>query len=165
MSQEKYSRDEAEALTYNCGQCSAEGAGLETYYEDTVQNDVQSSGNSDEYEGVSGVPHAPENAAYGVIAIDEHKTQNAGETVIFCLLKGFRRGIHPVKDVYVQKRCDHSHDNRKTSHADGKSADEAAHVLSLPRSDVLGDYDSPGIGEAHGQEGQQIVQVSADRYR
>ena len=65
----------------------------------------------------------------------------------------------------MQKRRDHSHDHRKTSHADGEGADETTHVFSLACADVLGDYDSSGIGEAHGQEGQQIVQVAADGYR
>ena len=90
MSQEKYSSNETEALADNCRKGSAESAGLKTYDENAVQNDVESRCDSDKYEGVSGVPHAPENAAYGVIAIDEHKAQNARETVIFCLLPGFR---------------------------------------------------------------------------
>ena len=67
-----------------------------------------------------------------------------------------------MKYILVKEGGNYGHHSRRGEQGHREGPYEASDVFSLACADILRNYDSPGIGKTHGDEGQQVVEVTSD---
>ncbi len=152
---------ETDGLCNDGGQSGTEGLPAKADHKDQIQNDIQNGSNSDEQEGPLGVTQSTHNGADDVVAVNENQAEHAGSRVSHSLIPGFRGRVHNAQDLTAEDQADGRHADGTQDEEGGHGADKAGELVPQTGADVHGDDDLAGIGEAHGQEGQQSQYVAA----
>ena len=64
--------------------------------------------------------------------------------------------------LHMKKGSNHRHHKRKRCQTQGERPNETPNVSPLASTDILRDYDGARVGKAHGDKGQEVVQIAAD---
>ena len=108
------------------------------------------------------IAHPAQDGGYHVVAVDEDDAPYAGDAVAFRVFDDVLRCIEPGYDALIAEQED-DHDDDRETHQQGKQrADQLTYPVVPFFPDRAGNQDLPGVGEAHGDEGDQHEHLAAD---
>lgn len=132
--------------------------------EEEVQKDIEQAGNGDENHGGSGISHAPEKAADGVIHNDEGNACKADGKVGPRILQCFCRRLQGREDEGHEEKEDEGKEEGKGDEKEGGASHEAEGFFIFPGSQAPGDGYGASNGEACDDDDDHVHDLAADGY-
>ena len=160
--QEAQGKEETDRLADDRREGGAEGAQPGRPDQQDIQNHVDDRGKSDEQEGMLRVAHAAQNGGNQVIAVDERDPEDTGDAVLPGIFPDVIGSIQPAQDSLIAEEKDDHDDESQAFEQREERADHLTHQVVPSAADITGDQDLPGIGKAHGHEGDQHQDFAAD---